>query len=239
MNLPSLLAPFAAICILGAMPEAAALTFVTEQHPPHNFLSEEGHAISGSSTDIIQEMLRRSGLQAQIGIYPWPRAYRMAQNSPETCVYTTARTPARESLFQWVGPLATAQWTLYTRADAPIAAKTLTELNGYIVGGYQDDAKSTLLKEQGFTIDVARNEEQGLRKLEARRIDLWVATSHTGPWLARKLDIRIKPVIVFGAAQLYAACNLNLPAADIDKMNQTLRTMQADGTLQRLISTYQ
>ena len=223
-------------CAAGA---EAQLTFVTEQHPPHNFLGDDGQTILGSSTDIVREMLRRSGLSAKIDIYPWPRAYRLAQNDAQTCVYTTARTPAREEFFQWVGPLATAHWMLYTRADANISAQSISELTGRVFGGYQDDAKSNLLRDNGLVIDTARNEEQGLRKLMAKRIDLWVATSHTGPWLARKLGAKIKPVLIFGEGQLYAACNLQLPTQDVARMNAALRAMQADGSLQRHIANYQ
>lgn len=226
-------------CSLLALSNPAhALHFVTENYPPLNYFADDGHNLIGSSTDTLREMLRRAGLQASFDLYPWPRAYRLAQNEPDTCVFTTARTPAREPLFQWVGPLTTAQWTLYARADSPIVANSLDDLKHYVVGRYQDDAKGTLLKERGFTLDDARNEAQSLKKLEAGRVDLWAASSDSGPWHARRLHIRIKPVIVFGEIEMFLACHPAVRAADIDKMNAALKAMRADGHMQKIINTY-
>ena len=216
-----------------------ALTFVTESYPPLNFLADDGRTIIGSSSDTLREMASRAGLEASIELYPWQRAYRMAQSDPDVCVFTTARIEAREALFQWVGPLTTARWTLYARGNSPMPpAKSLDELKRLIVGRYQDDAKGTFLKQKGFTLDDARNEEQSLKKLESGRVDLWAASSDSGPWHAARLKTAIKPIFVFGEVEMYLACHPAMPQTLIDRMNVTLKGMRSDGTLQRLIDAY-
>ena len=228
-----------ALLALAAPSAVRALTFVTENYPPLNFLADDGRTLTGSSVDTLREMLRRTGLTATIGLYPWPRAYRMAQTDPDTCVFTTARTAPREALFAWVGPLTTAQWTLYARATSPIQpARSLDELKQYVVGRYQDDAKGALLKSRGFILDDAHNEEQSLRKLEAGRIDLWAASSDSGPWHAARLRVAIKPVIVFGEVEMYLACHPAVPSAALEKMNATLKAMREDGSVKKYIDAY-
>ena len=95
------------ICVLltlVSMP-AFALTLTTEELPPFNFV-KDGNVV-GQSTDVMREVLKRTGIPGSISVYPWKQAYQMAQEGKDTCVYSTSRTEARESLFKWVGPLAT------------------------------------------------------------------------------------------------------------------------------------
>lgn len=127
-----------------------ALTFVTESYPPLNFLADDGRTIIGSSSDTLREMASRAGLEASIELYPWQRAYRMAQSDPDVCVFTTARIEAREALFQWVEPLTTARWTLYARGNSPMPpAKSLDELKHSIVGRYQRRCQGNVSQAEG------------------------------------------------------------------------------------------
>jgi polar amino acid transport system substrate-binding protein len=219
--------------------QAWALTLTTEDYPPLNFSTDGGKTVTGSSTDVLNEVVKRTGMKATIAIYPWQRAYKMAQDDKDTCVYSTTRTEAREKLFKWVGPLAPSTWTLYAKADSPITAKTLDDVKKYTIGGYQGDAKAIFLKEKGFKVDEAVNEEQNVKKLDAGRIDLWASTSGAGPWFAKTLGVKIKPVVAFQDVQMYAACNLAMPDADIAKMNDAIKAMKADGTQDKFIKAYQ
>ena len=218
--------------------QASALTLVTEDYPPLNFTTDGGQTITGSATDVMREILRRTGIPATISLRPWRLAYKLAQDNPETCVFTTVRTEARESLFKWIGPLATSHWTLYALADNPISARTLNDLKPYAIGGYQSDAKALHMKALGFKIDEANTELQSLKKLQAGRVDLWIASTNSGPWNARALGIRIKPVFTLKEAHGYAACNRAVPSADIARMNAALQAMRADGTYERLMQAY-
>ena len=218
---------------------ASALTLTTEEYPPLNFSTDGGKTVSGLSTDVMREVAKRTGINTTIGLYPWQRAYKEAQDSKDTCVYSTTRTEAREKLFKWVGPLAPSTWILFAKADSPIALTTLDDAKKYKVGGYQGDAKAIFLKEKGFTLDEAMSDEQNLKKLDAGRIDLWAATSGVGPWMAKASGIKIKPVLSFQDVQMFAACNLNMPDADIAKMNDAIKAMKSDGTYDKILKSYQ
>lgn len=218
---------------------AGALTLTTEEYPPYNFSTDGGKTITGSATDVMNEVIKRTGIKATNAIYPWQRAYKMAQDDKDTCVYSATRTEAREKLFKWVGPVAPDSWVLYAKADSPITAKSLDDVKKYKIGGYQGDAKAAFLKDKGFTLDEAINEEQNLKKLDAGRIDLWAASSGVGPWMAKSLGVKIKPVFTFQEVQMYAACNLGMPDADIAKMNEAIKAIKADGSLDRFLKAYQ
>ena len=217
---------------------AGALTLTTEEYPPLNFSTDGGKTITGSSTDIMREVLKRTNIQGTIALYPWVRALKMAGDDKDTCVFSAARTPAREKQFKWVGPLTPDSWILYAKADSPITLANLDEAKKFKIGGYQGDGKAAFLKEKGFPIDEASNEEQTIRKLEAGRIDLWAGSSLVAPWMAKNMNIKIKPVISFNEVQMYTACNPSVSDADITKMNDAIKSMKGDGTIDKFIGKY-
>ena len=108
-----------------ASAQAGALTLTTEDYPPFNFSTDGGKTMTGSASDVMNEVLKRTGIKATMSLYPWERAYKAAQDDKDTCVFSATRTEAREKLFKWVGPLASDSWTLYAKPDSTITAKTL------------------------------------------------------------------------------------------------------------------
>ncbi len=219
--------------------QAGALTLTTEDYPPFNFSTDGGKTMTGSATDVMKEVLKRTGINASIVLYPWERAYKSAQDDKDTCVYSATRTEAREKLFKWVGPLAADSWVLYAKGDSTITAKSLDDVKQYSIGGYQGDAKAVFLKAKGLKLDETMKDEQNVKKLEAGRIDLWAASSSVGPWVAKNNNVKIKPIVTFQDVQLYAACNLGMPDADIAKMNEAVKAIKADGTLDKFMKAYQ
>lgn len=206
-----------AVLLLLIASDVSGVMLATEENPPLNFSTNNGKEPSGLSTEVLTEAGKRAGIEVQYAIFPWNRAYRMAQESESTCVYSAVRTESREKLFKWIGPLSPNTWILFARADNPIKLATLEDAKKYRVGGYNGDSKAIYLKQKGFALDEASNEEQNIKKLNAGRIDLWIATSLTGPWIAKTYGVKIRPVLAVMDVEVYAACNLGMPDADIKK----------------------
>lgn len=228
------------ICIGTALAcgSASALTFTTEDAPPYNF-SKDGK-MTGSATDIMNEMLKRTGLQATITLLPWERAYSMGKDDKDTCVYSTTRTEPRESLFKWVGPLADNNWVLFAKMDSPIKIDKLDDAKKYKIGGYQGDAVAVFLQSKGFKVDETIKDPQNVDKLEAGRIDLWASGSQGGPFIAKQHNppVKVKPVFNIKETQLYLACNKGMGDDLIKKMNDAIGGMIKDGTTQKIFAKY-
>ena len=213
-----------------------ALTFTTEESPPQNF-SKAGKP-TGFSVDILTEVLKRTGLQASISIYPWERAYKMALEEKDTCVFSATRTEQREKLFKWVGPLSSNNWVIFAKHDSAINLKSLDEAKPYKIGGYQGDATALFLKEKGFKVEETTNDEQNAKKLDAGRIDLWAVGSESGPWLARNAGVKVKPLFVFKETQIYLACNKSVGDDVVNKMNTVIKAMKTEGNLDKIYKNY-
>ncbi|QDL54778.1 substrate-binding periplasmic protein [Rhodoferax aquaticus] len=237
MNLRKKVALFF-VGLLGVSSNSLGLSFVTEDYPPFAYVTDYGY-LSGSSYQIIDEMLKRTRLAASVKVYPWARAYRMARDGKDVCVFTAARTKDLEEQFKWVGPLSTDSWTLFARADSQIFANTLSDARIYKIGAVNESAQATFLKSNGFAVDTASSEDLNLRKLSLGRFDLWAVGSASGKWLAKKHGVPIKKVMTFREVAVYLACNPSVASSAIVTMNDAIRRMKADGFIDKVLRLYQ
>jgi polar amino acid transport system substrate-binding protein len=217
---------------------AQTLTLTTENAPPFNYFKEDNKTITGIGTDIVGEALKRANVSANTVVYPWQRAYSMAVDGKNTCVFSTTRTAEREPLFKWVGPLIKNTWVLYGKADTSIVIAKLEDAKSLIIGGYNGDALSIYFKERGYKVDDALNDTQNLQKLQAGRIDVWAAGGLSGPFLAAQQKIKIKPLISFNETGMYLACNPSVLDDTIQKMNAAIAAMWTDGTIDKINRKY-
>lgn len=218
---------------------AQGLTLTTEESPPFNYSLDGGKTVVGSATQAIHELFKRANMGYTISLYPWVRAYKMAQTEADTCVFSTTRTEEREKSFVWVGPVALNSWVLFALADSSIKLETLEDARKYTIGGYRGDALTLFLKEQKFSIDEAYYDEQNAKKLSGGRIALWATGIQTGPFFADKLKVQIKPLLRFRKTELYLACNTAVAPETIAKLNAALLTMTKDGTTAKIFKQYQ
>jgi polar amino acid transport system substrate-binding protein len=84
----------------------------------------------------------------------------MAKNNLDTCVYSTSRTPGREELYKWVGPLVSNNWVLFARADDVRRPKSLEDLRPYTIGTYSNDAIAEYFSLKGFSTELAATESR-------------------------------------------------------------------------------
>ncbi|MFZ6849474.1 substrate-binding periplasmic protein [Undibacterium sp. RuRC25W] len=213
-------------CVVGAV------NLVTEDYPPFNFVNPKTAEITGISTEKIQELMRRADEKYTLVAYPWSRAVQMAQNNPETCVFSTSRTPGRETLYKWVDPLVHNNWTIFGRADDTRHPKVLEDLRTYVIGSYRNDAIAEFFSLKGFETDLANTDTDNPRKLLVGRFDFWASGELLGMHILKQqgLTKMIVPLFNFNQVDMYLACNLTMAQEKIDKWNQILKTMEKDGT---------
>ena len=102
------------------------LQLYTEQYPPLTFRNNSGE-ITGFGTDIAGEIMRRNNIFADIRLSTWSNGYDLALSNPNFCLFTMDRTPIRENLFQWVGPIGTNTTWFYTKSGSGITISSLEE----------------------------------------------------------------------------------------------------------------
>ncbi|MGD9363283.1 MAG: hypothetical protein PVH85_30755, partial [Desulfobacterales bacterium] len=69
---------------------AQELTIISEENPPFNFIKDG--ILTGSSTEVVREIMHRLNLSAKIQVLTWARGYQLALRQPNVVLFSTART---------------------------------------------------------------------------------------------------------------------------------------------------
>lgn len=196
--------------------------------------------VVGISTDKVRAALERAGLAYTIDLLPWKRAYAAARDRPDACVYSTTRTPERELLFKWVGPIDSAQWVLMATAHRRFSLRTLEDARPYRIGTYNGDARDHFLRSRGFRVDPAPNDLTNPRKLLLGRIDLWAAALRTGSPVLQQNNWagQIVPVLAFNRFDVYLACNRAVPDEVIARLDGAFAALEREGAMRRIARSY-
>ncbi|KAB8033280.1 substrate-binding periplasmic protein [Fluviispira multicolorata] len=214
---------------------------VTEHYPPYNMIENEN--IVGVSADIMRELFKRAKIEYTLNIYPWAHSYKLALEEPNTVVFATSRTPEREKLFKWVGPIGESNWAFFAKKGSKIVIKSLEDAKKFRVGGYYGDATSEYLIKNGFIKDksllLATNEVQNAFKLEAGRIDLWATGSLLAPYISESEKTgSIVELFTIKKSDLYAAFNIKTDETLIKKLNALLVQMNKDKVIDNISKKY-
>lgn len=230
---------FAALALAAAAASVSfaspTLNITTEHNPPFNY--REDSQVGGISTEILLEMGRRAGVQLQVQLLPWARAYQSALSLPGTCVYSTVRLPEREGSFKWVGPLSTNKWALFAKSDFTGRIRSLDEAKSYRIGGVTMDAKAAYLQSLGFTnIDFVGDDSLNRAKLLAGRIDLWIAGLYRTTTAERRG--KIKPVFIVREVEYFLACHPETPEETLATLQRALDALQKEGFVKAVTDRY-
>lgn len=213
----------------GVAQAADKLTITTEDSPPFNYPDPASKQIVGTSTEVVRKVLAAAGVEADIQLLPWQRAYAMGKDEPNTCVYSTTVTDERRPLFKWVEPINYDHWVVYAKPGSPAAAVTAIDeakAKGLTIGGYQGDAVAQWLKAEGYKVDAAVRDNQNPGKLMADKIDLWATFESTaiGSMDEAKVTGPVK-LFAFRDVRLGLACSQKTPDEVVARLVAALRTV--------------
>lgn len=213
----------------------------TEQSPPANFLREG--ELTGLAVDLVREVQARLGDQTPIELLPWARAYRYATTRPNIMIFSITRTPERENLFHWVGPLMEIEWTFYGKRERVFDITSLDDArHAGTIGTYFEDARERYLLEQGFeNLESARNNHLNALKLMAGRIDLLVSSNMGIELIMHKaghtLD-EVQAVYAFRTMELHMGFSRETDPDIVRAWREQFEAVQADGTYDEIYARW-
>ncbi len=237
-------------CALSPFP-AKALTLLTEDLPPFNYLHD--NAVRGPGVDIVTEVLRSNGLTVPpdaIRVLPWPRAFHLAQNTPDSLLFCTARTPDREQLFRWVGPVMHVSVGVVVRKGNRVVPRQWGDLQGMRVGTVRNTMGEQLLLDKGLSpslLHAASSPVDAVRMLDAGRVDALVFNIHSMRYIMEQANIDSTQYVVSMNIQkfdLYMAFNPAVDATLLHDLQATLDAMRCNGgvpgtsVLARIVQQY-
>jgi polar amino acid transport system substrate-binding protein len=210
---------------------------MTEELPPYNF--KQDNQVHGISSDILLQLMTKNDTSIQrkdIQLLPWPRAYTRVQNEPGTILFSTARTPQREKLFKWVGPITDLTIGLIALKKNNIQLRSLEDAKKYTIGTIRDGAPEQLVLKGGLMendLDRIASPESNIKKLQAGRIDLFAFSVPSTRYLMITLGIdpdNYESVYTLKQAELYYAFHKDTDDQVIQALNTTLQELKQPDT---------
>jgi len=211
---------------------AHVFTVYTEQLPPFNFM--ENDKVIGSSTRLLEALLEKSGhtiAHGKINLVPWSRGYHEALNTKNTILYSMARTPEREELFKWVGPINKLTIGLIAKKASHLVINKPECLNNYTIAVMHDTAAESILKNLGMkpaNMERFSNPLAQIKKLHEGRVDA-MAFGVEGMYqmlTTAGIDPSLyETIYILKQSDLYFAFHKETDDALIGKLNEILKTI--------------
>ena len=211
------------------------LDIYTAEDPILSF--EQEGSITGLSTDIVEDILRRTDSTDKIKLVPWARAYKSILLRGNTVTYSMERTPDRERLFHWIGPIVQKKWVFYANKNNDFSINSLVDAKSLSIAVIQGDARAVYLKEQGFEnlYEVSTN-SIALNMLDKGRIDLWATSDFEAPAFIKNGHYELhdfKKVHTFKTNDFYIAMSKHISPFVVNQWVNAFIYIKRDGTMDK------
>ncbi|MEH6472585.1 MAG: transporter substrate-binding domain-containing protein [Halopseudomonas sp.] len=214
---------------------------VTEEFPPYNYTKNNGEIV-GISTEIVREIVKRTGHPDNIEVMPWEKGYRLTQQQDGIVLFSTTRTPSREKLFKWVGPIVPNNLVFFARRGSGISLNNIEQAKQVsAIGVYKDDFGELWLQENGFNnLDAAVENSLNVAKLINGDIDLWIANELTGKHMLAQAGVENQVDKIFDVQKdyMFIAFSKNTPDKIIEQWQKSLDEIKSDGTYAQIFSEW-
>ena len=209
------------------------LRIITEEYPPYNFTDKDGN-ITGQCTEIVQAILDRTGNQALIEIMPLDEGISLAEEGPGIAIYSLNRTPEREPLFQWVGPISNYEQAFYIKKGSAITVTTLEDAKEKgVISVYKGDAGAQFLASQGFeNLNESMTDIEALNRLMDGTAQLWLGNTKGLEITCEKAgvnpdDLELLSVVVI-QADLFIAFSEDVPESTVNAWQDALNALKTE-----------
>ncbi|MBN2658071.1 MAG: transporter substrate-binding domain-containing protein [Spirochaetales bacterium] len=188
------------------------LIYITEDYAPSNYM-EDGE-LKGVAVELLKAIWARMGVEEQpIEVYPWARGYQIIQNRSDAVLFAMTRSPERENLFKWVGPIYRGRYSLMELSGQSPGFEDDSTLQNRRYGAIRNDLGYHLLLKEGISADLiweASNFDQLVKMLEAGRIDfISIYEDSVNQYASESRDttVRFQTVKILSENVMYYAFN--------------------------------
>lgn len=168
-------------CIFGSRAEGLSISVVTEEAISLQYKSEITDQMEGPAAELVEKVIKTAGIDFTTKVLPWARAYKEAEQTKNTLIYSILRTPVRESKFHWIGVISKPQYYLFAiRGSTQIKSNNFNAYKNAKIGTLLNSASYHQLKSEGFTNLAALNNAKTIfQLLKRKRVDFITVNKRT------------------------------------------------------------
>ncbi len=232
----------AAALMPGAIPAARAgdLLGITEDVPPFTYL-ERGRFV-GLANEVLDRVAAQSGLRVQRSIQPFARGLKTVEDLPNSFLYVVVRTPAREPLYRWVGPLDDCDLVVMTlRSSGVDFSPHAPDAQALRIGVIKGSPAGKMVREAGMperSIYQTPGSETSTRMLYAGHLDMVAGLSLPYQHQAARLGLDAGQLMVAHVLQkgygCYFAFNRQVNETLFQRFAAAFETLRSSGELKAL-----
>lgn len=251
MKTTRLLAAALIACLLGlALPmkaRAAGLEqvqFLMEELPPYNYQVDGKYR--GVSYEVLEAALKAVDIemgQCTIKMYPWARIYDMIQHDSNTCAFTMRRTPEREALFKWAGPIVDFRLAMIFKKTRVTIDKP-SDIANYVVGIMKLNNFKNMLLGMGVkeeNIVVSSTPEKTTTLLKHDRTDILVGDERATYHALNQIGVSSDELASYYLSEKdygYFAFNKTVPDTIVARLQKGLDAIKSSGQLDEILQKY-
>lgn len=218
------------------------MEFIAVAYAPLVFQKDK--TLSGAVAETVFAMQKQLKDTSTVTLQPWTRAYTLATQNLNTAIFPIVRTPERESLFKWVGPLFSEGDYFFKYKEAPLSIDTLEDAKQVARIAVKENTYPHLyLRAKGFTnLDIGPSYEANYKKLVSRRVNLVFLGEKTYRYMvaSQGLDpsqfVRTNYRIATSSAWL--AFTPDVPDAVIAKWQNAFNRIKRNGLHKAILQRY-
>lgn len=215
------------------------LTFVMQVFPPFNDV--KGGQPVGVFPDILRAVCSAMQTQCKLDVYPWRRAYALAQGGKVDGILLLLKTPEREEIFHLGAPVIQSAYVLYAQQHNPVRYTAPADLAGYTIGAYGPSGTSYAAAElvqhiPGARMEVEMDNPTALRKLRLGRYGakgaVFINQDLALHLMTQEGDAGLKQVGEVQKVEYYIGLSRKkMTEEQAELFHATLRQLQRDGTV--------
>ena len=210
-----------------------AQTLEVLAHPnPGIFELSPRQEVVGSGARLLNHLAQVSALELRLRVVPAARSLQIVQERPGSCIAGLPRTPEREALFRWAGPLSSGALMLYGRAGEARSVASISDLRGTSIVVQRESQPLLWLHEHGLDAYEVNDTLTGLRMLNAGRVDYWLVNDVAARSAVQHSGMPApKAMREFGRIELHLACHRDIAPDVIARLNHGLEQLRRNGEL--------
>lgn len=222
------------------------LTFVMQVFPPFNQVKDGQPA--GAFPDILREICAAMQTQCKLDIYPWRRAYALAQGGLADGILLLLKTPERDGIFHMGAPVLLSSYVLYAQQHNPLRYTGPADLAGYTISAYGPSGTSYAAADLVQRIPDARLEVEMDNPTALRKLRLGRYGARSVVFINHDLALQlIKQEGGTGLKQVGEVQKIEyhiglsrkkMSEQQADLFHATLRQLQRDGTVAAIAHKY-
>lgn len=222
--------------------QAKKLIITTTAFPPHIIV--ENGKVTGILTEIVEEVLKRNGIEAEIRNVPWKRALKEVEEGSSDAIFAPIHNEERTKFLYFPSEkLGSEKTVIMSLSGSGIKASKLDDLkdkNVGVVRGYSytpEFDKSTDIKKT-----ECDDEKQLIKVLGVKRLDFVIGEESTLKYVAKQAGIQIETLFVLTEVKNFLCLSQKAFGEKgkelAEKFSKTLQELNKEGFIEKVKSKY-